>query len=1109
MSKLRPISNSIQGRYLFALIAFTIVPALLIGGLAYGSARRAIEARVEAQLTSVADLEEEQIANWLADRKADVKLLADNFLNEEHLTVILDPSADPELQEAFARFITQNLSSIKENRDGYGEIAFLSRNGRVVLSTEEENLDENYAEWSIFRRTIESDDGSAMIGIHRAPDTGEIQMAFGHVMRLVDLETNEVLPEINGVAIIRVNMKETIYPVIGAWPGMGDTGETLITRRNGDSTLFLNPLRFRDDPPLTFEVPRDSELAGPAHLASSGNEGIIQARDYRGVRILAAYRHIPGVDWGFVAKEDISEAFSPIATLTRQWILATVAVFLIAVFVAIGSARRLTGSLRSLALAAEAVEKGELDTEIPVTGNDEVTQLASSFNSMISAVAKNEAQLRANSEELSALFNLSQSLLGTIDVDETLELALSRALDGTATEAGAVLLLNPQTNELVVRKQIGLPKEQLGTRFPVDAKTAPGYALLRKEAVWSSNLLTERSFRVPPAIERAGVRANLAVPMLIEERAIGALVVDSYSFREFDSGHIDVARAIANQTAVALERARLFDDLSDSYDRTLDSLVAALDARDKETEGHSRRVVAFTVSLARRVEVSSTNMPTVRRGALLHDIGKIAVPDAILHKPGPLDEEEWQIMKRHPQWGANILRGIPFLESAVEVLLAHHERWDGAGYPRGLTGEQIPLGARIFALADTLDAITSDRPYREAQSFAKAREEISRGRGSQFDPRVVDAFLEMPEREWAALRAESTGVSGDSQEAIDRLTESFGSPSAAKYLERIINAVSNSLDYRNVLEEAVRVAVEDLGAAAAGLFLYERDSDTLALAAERQLPEELRNRYRRFPVEGFHNEMVLRNARLNVIESVSEVSEFVELGLSQRDPPLGQYACIPIRRGEQVEGVLGVLQYEGTRFDEETLALYELIGSQVGIALNNAAQYENLQQQATTDGLTGAYNRRYFDDFLSSELSRARRYEHPLSLLMLDIDRFKAFNDSHGHQEGDRALRRMVELMQSSVRNVDLISRYGGEEFAVVLPETDEAGAIRVAEKFREEIRSKLTEEGELTVSIGVSTALSDDSEPTTEELVDRADQALYEAKNGGRDSVRPWRARQ
>ncbi|HET6319232.1 MAG TPA: HD domain-containing phosphohydrolase [Chloroflexota bacterium] len=208
------------------------------------------------------------------------------------------------------------------------------------------------------------------------------------------------------------------------------------------------------------------------------------------------------------------------------------------------------------------------------------------------------------------------------------------------------------------------------------------------------------------------------------------------------------------------ENARLFRELTAAYDHTLDALAAALDARDKETEGHSRRVVAYTLALAHLMQVCPDDIATLRRGALLHDIGKIGVPDSILRKPGALDEAEWVIMRQHPQWGERILSGIPFLQSAAEIVCTHQERWDGKGYPSGLSGESIPLGARIFAVADTLDAITSDRPYRAARSYDVACREIVQARGTQFDPGVVEAFLKVPETTWLQLRAQSLVTGG-------------------------------------------------------------------------------------------------------------------------------------------------------------------------------------------------------------------------------------------------------------------------------------------------------------------------------------------------------------
>jgi putative nucleotidyltransferase with HDIG domain len=199
---------------------------------------------------------------------------------------------------------------------------------------------------------------------------------------------------------------------------------------------------------------------------------------------------------------------------------------------------------------------------------------------------------------------------------------------------------------------------------------------------------------------------------------------------------------------------RAMSDLERSYDITLEALGDALDLKDAETEGHSKRVTAYTIAMARSMRLEAEKIRVIARGAFLHDIGKMAIPDAILRKPGPLTPDEVLIMREHCYRGYQMLRKIPFLAEASDIVHSHQERWDGSGYPRGLKGEQIPLGARLFAIADTLDAITSDRPYRPAQSFAAAREEIVLWSGRQFDPNLVNLFLEIPEGIWQELRNE-------------------------------------------------------------------------------------------------------------------------------------------------------------------------------------------------------------------------------------------------------------------------------------------------------------------------------------------------------------------
>jgi putative nucleotidyltransferase with HDIG domain len=206
------------------------------------------------------------------------------------------------------------------------------------------------------------------------------------------------------------------------------------------------------------------------------------------------------------------------------------------------------------------------------------------------------------------------------------------------------------------------------------------------------------------------------------------------------------------QVNIDLEYAN--DELKRSHDMLLEALGDALDLKDAETEGHSKRVTAFTIAIARAMGLPAEEVETIAHGAFLHDIGKMAIPESLLRKPGPLTEEEVRIMREHCLRGYQLVGKIPFLADAAEIVYSHQERWDGTGYPRRLKGEEIPLGARIFAVADTLDAITSDRPYRSARSYQAAREEIEQWSGRQFDPVIVKVFLRMPQSIWENLRSQ-------------------------------------------------------------------------------------------------------------------------------------------------------------------------------------------------------------------------------------------------------------------------------------------------------------------------------------------------------------------
>jgi putative nucleotidyltransferase with HDIG domain len=253
-----------------------------------------------------------------------------------------------------------------------------------------------------------------------------------------------------------------------------------------------------------------------------------------------------------------------------------------------------------------------------------------------------------------------------------------------------------------------------------------------------------------PSFSAEGFITYIAVPLISKRQAKGVLEVFHRSPFESNRDWLEFLEALSGQAAIAIEVATLFNDMQRSnlelnlaYNSTLEGWSHALDLRDRETEGHSQRVTEITLHLAKAMSINEADLVHIRRGALLHDIGKLGVPDRILQKPGPLNQEEWAIMQKHPTYAYEMLSPIAFLRPALAIPYCHHEKWDGTGYPRGLKGEQIPLAARIFAIADVWDALLSDRPYRKGWPEEKARAYLLEQAGGHFDPQVVEVFFSL------------------------------------------------------------------------------------------------------------------------------------------------------------------------------------------------------------------------------------------------------------------------------------------------------------------------------------------------------------------------------
>ncbi|HXD12340.1 MAG TPA: HD domain-containing phosphohydrolase [Anaerolineales bacterium] len=390
------------------------------------------------------------------------------------------------------------------------------------------------------------------------------------------------------------------------------------------------------------------------------------------------------------------------------------------------------------------------------TDRDLVNALAADIATAIQNTQLYERHDRIR-ERQTLLNQISQHLHQTIELDQLIPNIFADVNKAIQAEAQSIWLVDEEAGIIKCHFATGPEAETLrGFAVSLSATSIVGTSVSRKESIIIKDAQRDKR-RARSADEWTGfvTRSLMTVPLVLKDKSIGAIQAVNKRGRRpfFNQEDLDLFRAIADSAALAVNNAQLLAELQNSYDLTLDALSAALDLRDRETEGHSRRVVEYTARLAEQIGLDRETIKNIRRGALIHDIGKIGVPDAVLHKPSSLDEEETKIIRRHPEAGYKMLSGIPYLREEVQIVLGHQEKWDGSGYPYGLRGEEIPLGARLFMIADTFDALTSNRPYRQGRSYEIARQLIEEEAGHQFDPQAVAAFLAVPPEEWVQIRA--------------------------------------------------------------------------------------------------------------------------------------------------------------------------------------------------------------------------------------------------------------------------------------------------------------------------------------------------------------------
>ena len=354
------------------------------------------------------------------------------------------------------------------------------------------------------------------------------------------------------------------------------------------------------------------------------------------------------------------------------------------------------------------------------------------------------ADLHHMLQKMERLMEINITLNSTLELAQVLDLIIAKAVEMLECEAGSILLCNDEENCLIFSASTSADSKTLSQiHVPLNDSLA-GTIFSKNIPLVVNNVDQDLRHNSSVAAQiHFQTHSLLGVPMRIQDRVIGVLEALNKKQGTFTEEDLKILTAIASQAAVAIENAQLVEALQESYDSTLEGWAAALDLRDKETEGHSQRVTLLAVQLAKEMGLSKEDVSYLRQGALLHDIGKMAVPDSILHKNGPLTEQEKAIMRQHPVNAYNMLYPIRHLRPALDIPFCHHERWDGSGYPSGLKGEEIPLAARIFTVIDVWDALRSHRPYRKAWSVKKTITYIQKQAGKAFDPNIVNRFVEV------------------------------------------------------------------------------------------------------------------------------------------------------------------------------------------------------------------------------------------------------------------------------------------------------------------------------------------------------------------------------
>jgi diguanylate cyclase (GGDEF)-like protein/putative nucleotidyltransferase with HDIG domain len=569
------------------------------------------------------------------------------------------------------------------------------------------------------------------------------------------------------------------------------------------------------------------------------------------------------------------------------------------------------------------------------------------------------------------------------------------------------------------------------------------------------------------------------------------------------------------------DEKRHVEEMADLHMRTIEALALAIEAKDQTTHDHLQRVRVYAVEVAKELKVDREGMDALQAAALLHDIGKLAIPEQIISKPGRLTPEEFEKMKIHPMVGAEILERVHFPYPVVPIVQAHHEKYDGTGYPMGLRGNQIPLGARILAAVDFLDALASDRQYRRALPLQEAMTRLADQSGKAFDPQVINVlqrkYVELEQLVHQRTDSLDEHTLSTEMKDKDRDEDSKGEPTikpaagfeaqgrrqtpersfldsiaAARQEAQTLFELSQNLGASLSLDETLSVFAVKLRRSMPydAIAIYVRHGEEL-------VPEYVNgDNFRLFASLRIPMGQGLSGWVAQTLKPILNGNPSVEPGYlndTSKYSTLNSALAVPLEGLQGVVGVVALYHAEQDFFTSDHLRILLAVSSNMAFAIENAMKYKQAESSAVTDYLTGLPNARSLFMQLDRELARCKRDNKSLTVMVADLDRFKQINDRFGHLEGNRVLRLFAHSLKETSRKYDYVARMGGDEFVVIAPGLTPEAAARKAEQMRDlaqQAGKDVCNEEILSLSVGNAVYPEDGTD--AEKILSQADKRMY-----------------